>query len=87
MVLSQGGRGSRDFDVPGDGRTGSAIGRGRGTVVERNVIDRSLEQDEMKLAPSDGEQHFRAICDALLDKGDLAGYSRPGGVTYPIPGE
>ena len=52
-----------------------------------NVIDRPLEQDEMKLAPSDGERHFRAICDALLDKGDLAGYSRPGGVTYPIPGE
>ena len=42
-----------------------------------NVIDRPLEQDEMKLAPSDGEQHFRAICDALLDKGDLAGAALP----------
>ena len=52
-----------------------------------NVIDRPLEQDEMKLAGSDGQRHFEAICDALLDKGELAGYSRAGGVTYPIPGE
>ena len=51
-----------------------------------NVIDRPLEQDEMKLAGSDGQRHFEAICDALLDKGDLTGYTRPG-VTYPIPGE
>ena len=52
-----------------------------------NVIDKPLEQDEMKLAGSDGQRHFEAICDALLDKGELAGYSRAGGVTYPIPGE
>ena len=52
-----------------------------------NVIDRPLEQDEMKLARSDGQRHFEAICDALLDKGDLAGYTRAGGVSYPIPGE
>ena len=52
-----------------------------------NVIDRPLEQDEMKLAGSDGQRHFEAICDALLDKGELARYSRVGGVTYPIPGE
>ena len=52
-----------------------------------NVIDRPLEQDEMKLAANNGERHFQVICDALLDKGDLAGYSRTGGVTYPIPGE
>ena len=52
-----------------------------------NVIDRPLEQDEMKLAANNAEAHFNAICDALLDKGDLAGYSRAGGVTYPIPGE
>ena len=38
----------------------------------------------MKLAPSDGERHFRAICDALLKKGLLAGYVGP--VKYPIPG-
>ena len=39
----------------------------------------------MKLAGSDGQRHFEAICDALKEKGDLAGYSR--GVEYPIPGE
>ena len=41
----------------------------------------------MKLAGSDGQRHFEAICDALVEKGDLAGYTRAGGVTYPIPGE
>ena len=50
-----------------------------------NVIDRPLEQDEMQLASSDGERHFQGIVDALMKKGDLAGYSR--GVEYPIPGE
>ena len=52
-----------------------------------NVINRPLEQDEMKLASNDCEKHFLSICDALLDKGDLAGYARAGGVSYPIPGE
>ena len=51
------------------------------------MIDRPLEQDEMKLAPSDGERQFGHICDALLEKGELVGYTRPGGVKYPIPGE
>ena len=51
-----------------------------------NVIDRPLEQDEMKLAGSDGQRHFEAICDALKEKGDLARYTSAG-VTYPIPGE
>ena len=41
-----------------------------------NVIDRPLEQDEMKLASNDGERNFQAICTALLAKGDLAGYTR-----------
>ena len=50
-----------------------------------NVIDRPLEQDEMRLASNDGERHFQVICDALLDKGDLAGYAGP--VRYPVPGE
>ena len=50
-----------------------------------NCIDRPLEQDEIKIAPSDGERHFQAICDALLDKGELAGYAGP--VKYPVPGE
>lgn len=50
-----------------------------------NVIDRPLEQDEMKLAPNDGQRHFQSIVDALLDKGDLAGYMGP--VKYPVPGE
>ena len=50
-----------------------------------NVIDRPLEQDEMKLAGSDGERHFQAICDALKEKGELAGYVGP--VEYPVPGE
>ena len=50
-----------------------------------NSLDAPLERDEMKLAGSDGERHFKAICDALKEKGDLAGYSR--GVEYPIPGE
>ena len=52
-----------------------------------NVIDRPLEQDEMKLAANDAQRHFKAICDALVDKGDLVGYSSKEGVTYPIPGE
>ena len=52
-----------------------------------NVIDRPLEQDEMLLAASDGERHFQGIVDALMKKGDLVGYTRAGGVTYPIPGE
>ena len=66
--------------MPGD--------RGEGAEVwwRGNVIDRPLEQDEMKLAGSDGQRHFEAICDALVDKGELAGYSSAG-VTYPIPGE
>ena len=51
-----------------------------------NVIDRPLEQDEMKLAGSDGQRHFQGIVDALMKKGDLVGYTRAG-VTYPIPGE
>ena len=51
-----------------------------------NVIDRPLEQDEMKLAGSDGQRHFQAIADALVARGELAGYSSAG-VTYPIPGE
>ena len=50
-----------------------------------NVIDRPLEQDEMKLASNDGERHFQGIVDALVEKGDLAGYVGP--VKYPIPGE
>ena len=50
-----------------------------------NVIDRPLEQDEMKLAGSDGQRHFEAICDALKEKGELVGYVGP--VKYPIPGE
>ena len=50
-----------------------------------NVIDRPLEQDEMKLASNDCEKYFLSICDALLDKGDLAGYAGP--VRYPVPGE
>ena len=50
-----------------------------------NVIDRPLEQDEMKLAPSDGQRHFQGIVDALMKKGDLAGYVGP--AKYPIPGE
>ena len=64
-------------------------GEGEGAELwwRGNVIDKPLEQDEMKLAGSDGQRHFEAICDALLDKGELAGYSRAGGVTYPIPGE
>ena len=52
-----------------------------------NVIDRPLEQDEMKLAGSDGQRHFQGIVDALMEKGDLVGYTRADGVTYPIPGE
>ena len=52
-----------------------------------NVIDRPLEQDEMKLAGSDGQRHFEAICEALISKGELAGDMRAGDVTYPIPGE
>ena len=81
---------SRPLTCLETGRAGVAVGRGRGrrTLWWRgNVIDKPLEQDEMKLAGSDGQRHFEAICDALLDKGELAGYSRAGGVTYPIPGE
>ena len=50
-----------------------------------NVIDKPLEEDEMKLASNDGQRHFEAICDALLKKGDLAGYVGP--ITYAVPGE
>ena len=50
-----------------------------------NVLDRPLEQDEMKLAGADGQRHFQGIVDALVEKGDLAGYVGP--VKYPIPGE
>ena len=62
-------------------------GEGEGAELwwRGNVIDRPLEQDEMKLASNDGERHFQVICDALLDKGDLAGYAGP--VRYPVPGE
>ena len=72
--------------------TGAQVIRsGEGEAAELwwrgNVIDRPLEQDEMKLAPSDGERQFGHICDALLEKGELVGYTRPGGVKYPIPGE
>ena len=52
-----------------------------------NVLDRPLEQDEMKLAANNGERHFEAICTARLDKGLLAGYTHARGVSYPIPGE
>ena len=45
-------------------------------VIRSGEGDRPLEQDEMKLVANNGERHFEAICDALLDKGDLAGYSR-----------
>ena len=62
----------------GDGEYSEIFWRG-------NVIDRPLEQDEMKLAGADGERHFRGICDALLKKGLLAGYVGP--VQYPVPGE
>ena len=68
--------------------TGAQVIRsGEGAEVwwRGNVIDRPLEQDDMKLAGSDGQRHFEAICDALQDKGDLAGYAGP--VEYPIPGE
>ena len=70
--------------------TGAQVIRsGEGDHSERwwrgNVIDRPLEQDEMRLAGSDGQRHFEAICDALMKKGELAGYSR--GVEYLIPGE
>ena len=86
VALHERGRGFRDFDVPGNGGTGDTIRRGRGcrTLVARKC-DRPLEQDEMKLASNDGERHFQVICDALLDKGDLAGYAGP--VRYPVPGE
>ena len=50
-----------------------------------NVIDRPLEQDEMKLAENNGARHFEAICAALVDKGELVRYAGP--VKYPIPGE
>ena len=63
-------------------------GEGEGAELwwRGNVIDRPLEQDEMLLAASDGERHFQSV-DALMKKGDLVGYTRAGGVTYPIPGE
>ena len=63
----------------------SGSGEGAELWWRGNVIDRPLEQDEMKLIGSDGQRHFEAICDALQDKGDLAGYAGP--VEYPIPGE
>ena len=52
-----------------------------------NVIDRPLEQDEMLLSKCDAKRRFGCIINALLAKGDLAGYSGQDGVTYPIPGE
>ena len=33
-----------------------------------NVLDRPLEQDEMKLAGADGQRHFQGIVDALVEK-------------------
>ena len=48
-----------------------------GTQVSRsgNVIDRPLEQDEMLISKSSGSAGFQSIVDALLTKGELAGYS------------
>ncbi len=66
--------------------TGAQVARSHMQIWWRgNVIDRPLEQDEMQLAANNGERHFQAICDALLDKGELAGYAGP--VKYPVPGE
>ena len=71
--------------MPGDRRTGDTIRRGCRIVVAQNDAELPLEQDEMKLAGADGQRHFQGIVDALVEKGDLAGYVGP--VKYPIPGE
>ena len=62
-------------------------GEGEGAEVwwRGNDTELPLEQDEMKLAGADGQRHFQGIVDALVEKGDLAGYVGP--VKYPIPGE
>ena len=51
-----------------------------------NSLEAALEHDEMRLAGSNGDTYFQSIVDALMKKGDLAGYTSAG-VTHPIPGE
>ena len=60
-------------------------GEGAELWWRKNDAELPLEQDEMKLAGADGQRHFQGIVDALVEKGDLAGYVGP--VKYPIPGE
>lgn len=55
--------------------TGAQVVRSHMEIWWRgNVIDRPLEQDEMMIAKCDGSARFQCIVDALLAKGELAGY-------------